>query len=153
MADLAALGCAHAAGLAGAEGREVVVVDVALAVNGLDGVKALPLIEHTQRGYGEHLGLTALEETGAMDAWQVVGLDHERTYLGGAAAVDTLAALHDHSAHGMLLEALELDGDRAIPLELLVLAELRADGLLERLTLPMRASLSASVRAARISSK
>lgn len=54
MADLAALGAAHAAGLAGAERREVVVVHVALALGGLDGIQTLALVEHTERQDGKH---------------------------------------------------------------------------------------------------
>ena len=67
MADLAALRRAHAAGLAGAVGREVVVVHVALAIDGLDGVEALTLVEHAEREYGEHLGLAALEQAGTVN--------------------------------------------------------------------------------------
>ncbi len=111
------------------------MVDVALAVDGLDGVEALPLVEHAEGADGEHLGLAALEESGAVDAGQVVGLDHERTDLGRGAAVDSLAGLDDHEAHGMLLEGLELHGDGAAPLGLLLLGELSADGLLQGLDL------------------
>ena len=135
VANLAALGAAHATGLTGAVGREVVVVDVALAVDRLDGVKALPLVEHAQGADGEHLGLATLEEARAVDQGQVVGLDHDRANLGGGTAVDALAGLNDHLAHGVLLEALELDGDGAAPLSLLVLGELGLDGLLEGLDL------------------
>ena len=44
--QFAALRGAHAAGLARAVGREVVVVDVTLALGRVDGVEALPLAEH-----------------------------------------------------------------------------------------------------------
>ena len=135
VADLATLGAAHAAGLTGAEGREVVVVDVALAVDGLDGVEALPLVEHAEGADGEHLGLPALEEAGAVDERKVVGLDHDGTDLVGGTAVDALARLDDHLAHGVLLEALELDGDGARPHGLLLRGELGLDGVLERLDL------------------
>ncbi len=131
MADLAALGAAHAAGLAGAEGREVVVVHIALAVDRLDGVEALPLVEHAQSADGEDLGLTALEEAGAVDQGQVVALDEERTDLVRTAAVDTQAGLDNGLAHGVLLELLELHGDGAGPLVLLLLGKLSADALLE----------------------
>ncbi len=115
VADLAALGAAHAAGLAGAERREVVVVHVALALGGLDGIETLALVEHAERTDGEHLGLAALEEAGAVNERQVVGLDHEGTDLVGGTAVDALTGLDDHGAHGVLLEALELHGDLAAP--------------------------------------
>ncbi len=71
VADLAALRCAHAANLAGAERREVVVVHVALALGGLDGVQALALVEHAERQDGKHLGLPTLEQAGAVNERQV----------------------------------------------------------------------------------
>ena len=111
------------------------MVDVALAVDGLDRVEALPLVEHAEGADGEHLRLAALEEAGAVDARQVVALDHERAHLGGRAAVDALAGLDDHEAHGVLLEGLELHGDGAAPLGLLLLGELDLDGGLEGLDL------------------
>ncbi len=131
MADLATLGAAHAAGLTGAEGREVVVVHVALAVDRLDSVEALPLVEHAQGADGEHLGLAALEEAGAVDQRQVVALDVEGTHLVRATAVHAQAGLDHGLTHGVLLELLELHGDGAGPLVLLLLAELGADALLE----------------------
>ncbi len=124
VADLAALRAAHAARLARAERREVVVVDVALALDRLDRVKALPLVEHAKRADREDLGLSTLEEAGAMDARQIVRLHHERPYLGGLAAIDTLAGLDDHAAHCMLLEALELDRNGTAPGLLLLVGEL-----------------------------
>ena len=48
VADVAALGAAHEAGLARAERREVVVVDVALALGHVDRVEALPLGQHAR---------------------------------------------------------------------------------------------------------
>jgi len=135
VTNLATLGVAHASGLACAEGREVVVVDVALAVDGLDGVETLPLVEHAEGADGEHLGLAALEETGAMDERQVVWLDHDRAHLVGPTSVDALAGLDDHLAHGVLLEALELDGDGTRPRGLLLVGELGLDGVLQRLDL------------------
>ena len=131
MADLTALRRAHAAGLAGAVGREVVVVHVALAIDGLDGVEALTLVEHTEREHREHLGLTALEQAGAVNQRQVVALDHDGADLGGGAAVDALTSLDNHATHGGLLELLEVHRDLALPNELLLLGELGLNGLLE----------------------
>ena len=131
VADLAALGRTHAAGLTGAVRREVVLVDVALAIDGLDGVEALPVVEHAKRQHREDLGLTALEEAGAVHEGQVAGLDHERTDLVGTTAVNALSGLDDHDAHGVLLEALELNGDLAVELGLLLLGELGLDSALE----------------------
>ena len=113
MTQLAALGSAHAAHLAGAVRREVVLVDVALALGGVDGVEALPLVEHAQGEDGQHLGLAALEEAGAMGAGQVAGLDVEGSHLVDGAAVDALAGGEHHGAHGLLLEGLAGSGDLA----------------------------------------
>ena len=135
MADLAALGAAHAAGLAGAERREVVVVHVALALGGLDGIQTLALVEHAERQDGEHLGLAALEQAGAMNERQVVVLHHDGADLVGSMAVDALASLDDHGAHGLLLELLERHGDLALPSGPLLLGELGTDGLLQSLDL------------------
>ena len=135
MADLAALGAAHAAGLAGAERREVVVVHVALALGGLDGIQTLALVEHAERKNREHLGLATLEQTGAVNERQVVVLHHDGTDLVGGTAVDALAGLDDHGAHGLLLEFLERHGDLALPGGLLLVGELGTDGLLQSLDL------------------
>ena len=70
-----------------------------------------------------------------MNERQVVGLDHKRANLVGATAVNALARLHDHAAHGVLLEGLELDGNLAAPLGLLLRGELVLDGGLEQLHL------------------
>ena len=131
MAYLATLGRTHASGLAGTEGREVVMMEVALPIDRLDGVETLPLVEHAERGHGEDLGLPTLEEPGAMDERQVVWLHHKGANLGGRTSVDALTALDDHLAHGALLEAFELSWDGTLPLELLLIAELGRDRLLE----------------------
>ena len=91
-------------------------MDVALAIYRLDGVEALPLVEHAKGGDGEHLRLATLEEARAVNERQIVGLDHQRSHLGGATSVDALAGVDHHEAHGMLLEALELDVQLATPL-------------------------------------
>ena len=70
-----------------------------------------------------------------MDAREVVALDHERAHLGGRAAVHALAGFDDHEAHRVLLEGLELNGDGAAPLGLLLLGELGLDGGLQGLDL------------------
>ena len=141
MADLAALGAAHAAGLAGAVGREVVLVDVALAVDGLDGVQALPVVEHAQGEHREHLRLAALEQAAAVHEGQIARLDHDRADLVCLAAVDALAGLDDHDAHGVLLQGLELNGQLALVERLLVLGELGDDGGLELVDLAHAAEL------------
>ena len=152
MADLAALGAAHAAGLTGAERREVVVVHVALALGGLDGIQTLALVEHAERKNREHLGLTALEQAGAMNERQVVVLHHDGANLIGGTAVNALAGLDDHGAHGLLLELLERHGDLALPSGLLLLGKLGADGLLQSLDLTDTRELFGIAKAAAISS-
>ncbi len=74
VADLAALGRAHAAGLTGGVGREVVVVHVALGALGGERVDHLLHAEHVQRGDAQDLGLAALEQRRAVDAGQDVDL-------------------------------------------------------------------------------
>lgn len=70
-----------------------------------------------------------------MNERQVVVLHHDGTDLVGGTAVDALAGLNDHGAHGLLLELLERHGDLALPSGLLLLGELGADGLLQSLDL------------------
>ena len=106
MPHLAALGGADAAGLAGAEGREVVLVHIALALLRVDRVETLAFAQGAQGAHRQGLGLTALEEAGTVDARQIAGLDVERADVLGAAAVDALVGVDDHHAHGMLFERL-----------------------------------------------
>lgn len=70
-----------------------------------------------------------------MDEGQVVVLDHDGTNLVGSTTVDTLTGLDDHRAHSLLLKLLEVDGDLALPLDLLFLGELGNDGLFHRVDL------------------
>ena len=115
MADLAALRSAHTARFTGAVRREVVLVHIALALGRVDGVKTLPLVEHAERGDGKRLGLTALEQAGAVDARQIAGHDVQGADLVGTAAVGALAGLDDHGAHGLLLKGLQGGGDVGAP--------------------------------------
>ena len=136
MAELAALGSAHAADLAGAVRREVVMVDVALALGGIDRVEALPLVEHAQGDDAHDLGLAALEQAGAVHAGQVARDDVQGADLVGASAVGALAGLDNHRAHGLLLERLARGGDVALPRGALLVGEqLGLDALLEFLDL------------------
>ena len=66
VADLAALGRADPAGLAGGERREDVVVHVALRVLRGERVELLLHPEHVQRGDAQDLGLAALEQRRAV---------------------------------------------------------------------------------------
>ena len=63
---LTTLGAADTAHLAGAVGREVILVHIALAINRLNGVKALGLVKHAEREHREDLGLTTLEKARAV---------------------------------------------------------------------------------------
>ena len=128
------------------------MVHVALALGGLDGIKTLALVEHAERQDGEHLGLAALEQAGAVNERQVVVLHHDGTDLVGGTAVDALTGLDDHGAHGLLLELLERHGDLALPSGLLLLGELGTDGLLQSLDLADTGELVGVAKAAAISS-
>ena len=97
---------------------------VALALDRLDGVEALPLVEHAERADGERLGLAALEEAGAVNAGQVAGNDVQRADFVRAATVGALAGLDDHLAHGLLLELLQRGGDIRAPACALFVGEL-----------------------------
>ena len=124
MADFSALRGAHAANFAGAVRREVVLMHVALTLDRLDGVEALPLVEHAERADGERLGLAALEEAGAVNAGQVARNDVKRANLVRATAVGALAGLDDHLAHGLLLELLKRSSDVGAPACALFVGEL-----------------------------
>ena len=103
------------------------MVNVALAIHWLNGVKTLPLVEHAKRTNGENLSLTTLEKTRAVNKWQVIRLDHDWTNLVCNTAVNALAGLNNHDAHSVLLKTLELNGNGAAPQLLLLLGELSLD--------------------------
>ena len=60
---------------------------------------------------------------------QVIGLHHDGSNLIGRTSVNALTGLNNHNAHGVLFQALELNGNRAAPLLLLFLVKLSLDGL------------------------
>ena len=95
VADLAALGAAHEAGLAGRVRREVVVVHVALGLDRGDRVEQLVHPGHAERGHVEHLGLATLEQRRAVGGREQVDLGREGPDVGGAPAVDPHALLDD----------------------------------------------------------
>ena len=66
VADLTSLRTPHEAGLSGGVGGEVVVVHVALAVDGIDSVDHLVHAPCTEGGEVEHLCLTPLEQAGTV---------------------------------------------------------------------------------------
>ena len=119
MADLAALGRAHAAGLTGGERREDVLVHVAAGLLRGERVELLLHREHVERGDTQDLGLAALEQRRAVDPRDHADLGVQRTDVGEAAAVDA-----------------DLVAEHALADELLVQrAERRADLLLAALEL------------------
>ena len=91
--------------------------------------------EGVQRADGQNLRLTTGEQAGAVDARQNADLGSQRANFVRRAAVDALAGLDDHAAHGLLLERLEVHRNLTLPQELLLLGELRLDGLLQGLDL------------------
>jgi hypothetical protein len=104
---LAALGDAEAAGLAGAEGREVVVEQEALAVLAGDRVDDLLVAAGAQRGHHQGLRLAAGEQRRAVGARQHAGADLDRAHGAGVAAVDARLAVEDAAAHDARLEVEE----------------------------------------------
>ncbi|SII59016.1 Uncharacterised protein [Mycobacteroides abscessus subsp. abscessus] len=62
MAYLATLRRTDAAGLTGGEGREVVVVHVALGGLGSERIDLLSHLDHIQGGHTHDLGLATLEQ-------------------------------------------------------------------------------------------
>ena len=102
VADLAALRAPHEAGLAGREGREVVVVHVPLRLHRGDGVEQLVHPGHAQGRDVEHLGLAALEQRRAVGRREEVDLGGQRADVGGGAPVDAEALLDDPLADQLL---------------------------------------------------
>ena len=124
VADLAALGRTHPAGLTGRVRREVVVVHVALAVVRVERVDDLLHAQHRQRGDAQDLGLAALEERRTVHPREHVDLGRQRPDVGEPAAVDTHLVADDALAHqglgqrpvggaDLLLAALEVRRRRA----------------------------------------
>ncbi len=103
VADLAALGRTHAAGFAIGERRHVVVMHVALLVAvGVDGVEHLVHARHAERQNVEHLGLTTLEQAGAVRRVDETNLRRNRTEVGRGATVHAHTVVDDARAHCLL---------------------------------------------------
>ena len=122
VADLAALGRAHATGLTGGERREDVLVHVAAVLLRGERVELLLHLEHVEGGDAQDLGLAALEQRRAVHARDHADLGVQRPDVGQAAAVHAdLVAQHALADHGLvdraerraelLLAALELAGE------------------------------------------
>ena len=114
MADVAALRTAHEAGLANAERREVVVVDVALGVLEGQVVDPLLLLHRAERHQSQRLRLPAGEDRRAVRARHGAGADGDRADLVLAATVGAPLVNGDLGADDLLVDAVDggLDGTR-----------------------------------------
>src|SRR5439155_1102810 len=108
VADLAPARAAHHAHLADRIRGEVVVVHVALGVDGRERVDDLLITGRTECGDGQHLRLSTREEPGAMRAWQDAHFDREGADGLRVAAVRSEVLLGDRAAE-FLLEDLLVD--------------------------------------------
>ena len=104
MADLAALGRADAAGLAGGVRRHVVVEHEAVAVLAHQRVDDLLVARGAERGHDERLRLAAREQRRAVRARQHAGADRDRAHGARVAAVDARLAGEDLVADDLRLE-------------------------------------------------
>ena len=78
------------------------MVDKGLGIGNFESVERLRVTNGTERGDAQRLGLTALEEAGAMGAGQHANLGGQRADLRRAASVGTFALMQDFVAHVLL---------------------------------------------------
>ena len=102
--DLAALGRAHAPGLAGGVRGHVVVEQEAVAVLAHQRVDDLLVAARAQRGNDQRLRLAAREQGRAVSPRQDAGADRDRAHRAGIAAVDARLAVEDLAAHDLRLQ-------------------------------------------------
>ena len=107
VADVAALGPAHEAGLPDREGREVVVVPVEAVLLQAERVEPHLLLERAERGDGQRLRLAAREERRAVRARGDADLDGDLADLLRRAAVGPLLVDGDALADRRLLDLRE----------------------------------------------
>ena len=105
VADLTPLGTAHEAGFPRGEGRHVVVVHVALALDDVDAVDHLVHAGHAQGGHVDHVGFAPLEEARAVHAGQHAHFRGQRTQVLGTTTVDAETLVHDAATHQALGQA------------------------------------------------
>ena len=115
VADVAALGAAHEAGLPDREGREVVVVPELLRGLQAERVDAHVHARRAERGVGEDLRLAAGEERRAVHARGDVDLALDRPDLVLGAAVGALLVDGDRLADRVLLDRAEGGLDLGLP--------------------------------------
>ena len=105
VADLTPLRSTHEPGFAGGEGREVVVVHVALAGLGIDPVDHLVHPLHPEGAEVEDLGVAALEQPCAVCGRYHRHLRRQRADVCGTTTVDPHAIVDDPAADRRLGEA------------------------------------------------
>ena len=93
VTDVAAAGAAQAPHFTDAEWREVVMVDVALAIFRADRIEPLLLGGRAKRHDGDDLRLTTGEDRRAVGARKVASLDPDRSDLVGAPAIGARAVV------------------------------------------------------------
>ena len=130
MADLAAAGRAHPAGLADRIGREVVVQQEVRARGAVQRVDHLLVVAGAERGHHQCLGLAAGEERRAVGARQHADLGDDRADRRQVAAVDAAAVVEDVPAHDVGFELLDHRVERRVGL--LLLAQRGEDRRLRR---------------------
>src|SRR6185369_4821161 len=111
VADFAALGRTHHAGLAHRERREVVMQHEGLATLTFQRVDDLSIAARAQRHGDQRLRLAAREQCGTMRARQRAGLHDDGTHGLEIAAVDARLAIQDALAHDLALEIVDLRAD------------------------------------------
>src|SRR6266542_2538090 len=124
MSYISAGRSAATAGLACGERGEVIVMDVTLAIFDAEAVKYLLIGSGAQGGDGQHLGLPAGEQAGAVRSGQHAYFDGDRADVCGAAAIRALAALQYSVTHFFLQESIERLFDLGHNLGLLVVGSL-----------------------------
>ena len=105
MTNLTAFRAPHESGFTDREGREVVVVHVALGLDDPECVELLLHPEHAESREVEHLGFATLEQAGAVSPRYDADLGAERTDVGGAAPVHPDAFVDDAGTHHLLHHA------------------------------------------------
>ena len=149
MADVAALGAAHEAGLPDRVGREVVVVHVPAVGLEREVVDALTLLGGAEREQAHDLRLAAREETRAVRARRNADLTRDRADLVRPAAVRAALLDRDLAADELLVDRLrgpldELPGQRVLDRRRLAVDRRRPDreGQVDRLDDPVEQELA-----------
>ena len=111
VADFAAAGRTHAAGLTDRVGREVVVKEERLLVHAGQRVDILLVLAGAERGDHQRLRLAAGEQRRAVGARQDADFRDDLADRLQVAAVDARAGVEDVPAHDLGLQILEHGGD------------------------------------------